>query len=200
LLNMKAKKLSFAILATTLVIFGSCSDDKDKGPSHEFTYGDKAFSLKGANMYLINNSVCCNNHSIRAYSITDGVYSKEPGWGWEAEDYTGETYFLIITLLEPNGGEHGTGEYPMYPWIGEESHTDVRIGYVDFFTVEDGNEIEYAPGDDHDNSPVVIQGGFDVDETLTVSFEGDLLQVLNAVPTTYESARVYFSGQIQAAQ
>jgi hypothetical protein len=198
---MNSKKiLSFVLLAITFML-GSCKDDDDNkstpAPAEEFTFANTTISLKNANFYRISNSVCCNNHSIRAYVITDGVYSNVPGWGWEAEDYTGETYFLIVTLLEPDAGEHGAGEYTMYPWWSEEPYTHERMSYVDLFTTEDENEIEYLTGDDLDTSPVVVEGGMNIGDEMTVSFEGLLLQRVNEELKEYEVAKFWFKGAVR---
>jgi hypothetical protein len=194
------KLLSLAVMAGTFVLIGSCKSDEAEVPNHEFVFNDKTISLAGANIYFLSNSICCNDHSIRSYSITDGVYTNVPGGGWEADDYTGETYFLIITLLEPNGDEHGTGEYPMYPWWDQEPYTNARMSYVDLFTSEGENSLEYLTGDDRDDSPVIIKGGLNIDEKITISFKGQLVHRINSVYDTYEDARLYFSGEVQDVQ
>jgi hypothetical protein len=195
--------LSLALLAVTFAL-GSCKDDEDKDqvktPPEEFVFGATTISLKDANLYRISNSVCCNNHSIRAYVITDGVYSAEPGSGWDAEDYTGETYHFIVTLLEPDATEHGPGEYPMYPWWGEEAYTHERMSYVDLFTTENGNIIEYLTGDDRETSPVVVSGGLNFGEKMTISFKGQITHRINTVYQPYQEAKINFSGTVQDVQ
>jgi hypothetical protein len=198
---MNVRKLLFLVLLpTAVVIFGSCKDDENEEPTLAFVFGNISISLEGANFYLIANNNCCNNHSTRTYVITDGVYSADPGWGWEFDDYTGETYLLIVNLLEPDGAEHGVGEYQMYPWFNEEPYTHERMSYVGLYTTENGNSIRYITGDDRDKSPVVVKGGLNIGDNMTISFEGLLLHQLNQVEQTYEESRLHFSGTVSDVQ
>lgn len=200
---MSSKRLLLLVsMAIAAVIFSSCKDDDndDDAPAAEFVFANTTISLKDANIYRISNNTCCNNHSIRAYVITDGVYSNVPGFGWEADDYTGETYYLIVTLLEPDGAEHGVGEYPMYPWWDLDAYTHERMAYVDLFTTADGNTMEYLTGDDRDTSPVVIKGGMNIGEEMTISFEGQLVYRINQVYQTYEKTHFNFSGKVLDVQ
>jgi hypothetical protein len=69
----------------------------------------------------------------------------------------------------------------MYPWWNEQEYIDERMSYVDLFTTENWNTIEFLTGDDRETPPVVVSGGLNFGEKMTISFEGQITHRINTV-------------------
>jgi hypothetical protein len=191
------------ILTSTLVIavlaFTACSDD-DSSPKKQFSFDGETVTLKGANLYLTYDGNAGNGtHLYRDYFISDGTYTNADGNdGWSMEDYENATYFLAIELATPLEDEIGPGEFPQWSnWTGVETN----ISYIYYESGDGEDEVEYyTDSDTEDNSPVIVSGGVEDGDTMTLKFSGKLKYYFfdgtNWVEETV-SGKFYFKGEVK---
>lgn len=165
------------ILTSTLVIavlaFTACSDD-DSSPKEQFSFDGETIALKDAKIYLTYEGEAGNGtHLYRDYFISDGTYTNADGNdGWSMEDYDNATYFIAVELAVPFEEEIGAGEFPQWSsWTGVETN----ISYIYVESGDGADEVEYyTDNDNEDNSPVIVSGGMEDGDTMTLKFNGKL--------------------------
>jgi hypothetical protein len=159
-------------LMATMGLLSSCKDDEKESPKLEFTFDGETISLKGANLYLTRESTS-SGRPYRDYFISDGTYTNaDNDQGWSLEDYEGATYYLAIELGAPVDGNLTVGEFPSFSsWSNQEDNLAVSYIYLESGTGND--EVEYYSSDE-DNSPVIVSGGLDDGDKMTLKFDGTL--------------------------
>jgi hypothetical protein len=199
---MKAKinsLFALGLLSASLMLLNSCSKD-ESAPKLQFVFNGETLTLKGAHLYLTHNGNCCNDHDYRYYFISDGVYTNADGTdGWSIEDYTDATYFIGVELGVPGGEDFSKGAFPQhYSWnnLGEEDNNASNIYFENADIGE--NYIKYQSPEE-DDSPIVIGGGFDDGETMTLKFNGTLtLYHYDGENWVYEdvTGKFFFKGEV----
>lgn len=171
---MQISKKLIALLMSGVALFSGCSDDNEL--KEQITLNGEKFSLKDANIYLAEESTYAD-HLYRDYFITDGTYTNANGSdGWSIGAYDNATFYLAIELAVPEGETIGAGKYPqLYNWSN--SGADDNISYIYLETAaEDETYVEIYTGEDVvDDSPVVVSGGVDDGETMTLKFDGKVI-------------------------
>jgi hypothetical protein len=168
----------------TMVLLSSCKDDEKVSPKLEkvspkleFVFDGKTISLKGANLYLTgeyNTGGSNVGRPYRDYVISDGIYTNADGdLGWSLDDYDGATYSLVIELFAPVDGDITVGEFPSYAnWDLQEDNSTISFIYLESGTGND--EISYS-STNQNNSPVVVSGGLEDGDKMTLKFDGTLI-------------------------
>jgi hypothetical protein len=199
---MKRKLLTYACVIAT-ALFSSCSEDGgEKKPSLQFVFEGETITLAGAGLYLTGSgSVINGTHKYRNYFISDGEYTNGGGMtGSSLDDYEGETFFLRITLAIPNGEEFGEGEHIQLNNADIAGATQ-KICSVLFESGEGNNQIQYYTHDDiEDASPVIVSGGADDGDKMTLTLDGKLLYYYHNGTNWVEktvTGTFYFTGTVQ---
>ncbi|HMV07663.1 MAG TPA: hypothetical protein PK325_00275 [Cyclobacteriaceae bacterium] len=160
---MNLKNLFSAAAAASILLLAACGDDEKPKPKQEFTFGDQTISLKDANIFIDYNGTFNGTHVYRDYYITDG-----------AANGSGATYYIEFELAVPEGEQISEGEYPAFYNWSSASETS-NIGYVYAESGEDNQYVEIDLLEDADGSDkIVVSGGVDDGETMTVKFNGDV--------------------------
>lgn len=155
---MNLKRTLTGTLAIATLLLGACGDDEKASPKEEFTFGGETISLKDGLLYLDYNGTYNGTHIYRDYLITNAD----------------ETYYILFELAVPNGEEIGSGEYPAFSDWDEPSETS-NIAYIEAEGGEDEEYVElYTPGDADGSDEIVVSGGVDDGDTMTVKFKGTL--------------------------
>jgi hypothetical protein len=188
----KSKLFTLSIIAVTLLL-NSCSKS-DESPKLQFTFNGETITLKGANLYLENESTYLNR-TYRDYFITDGVAVGDGGWSLSS--YTGATYYLAIELASPVDGELVKGSFSQhYNWSNADGELPISYIYL-----ERDNDFYYqSPENNTDTSPVIVSGGLNDGEKMTLKFSGTLTyEHYNGENWVEESVsgKFYFSGVVK---
>jgi hypothetical protein len=129
------------------------------------------------------------------------MYTNDDGDdGWSLEDYDDATYYLAIELAVPLEHEVEAGEYPQYNnWSLPEN--DENMSYIYLESGEGNDYFEYYTEDiDENHEPVVVTGGVDDGDKMTVKFSGRLTYYYYNGTNWVEnsvSGKFYFSGRVQ---
>lgn len=159
---------TLTIFAAFILLLPACSDDDSTPPTKEFSFGENTLALKEANLYLTYEDEY-EEHTYLEYTITDGTYSDEE------DDIIDYTYEIYVYLAVPVDNDFAAGEYPQwYPEDWAEASDD-NVSYTDGWTILN-NEVAWFWTDEEENehAPVVVSGGFEEGETITLEFEGNL--------------------------
>jgi hypothetical protein len=200
---MRMKKILMYGLVLVAVLLSACSGDNEK-PSLQFVFDGNKINLKGAKLYLTEQGNSgSGDHIYRRYAISDGEYTNGGiGKGWNLDNYTGATFLLGIRLNVPNGEQFAAAEFPLF--VSSNLATENQnYGYVLFRSGEGDELVEYYHKDENeDHSPVIVSGGFEDGEKMTLKFSGKLTfkhkdpNSANWVEETV-SGKFYFSGTVQ---
>ena len=194
-MKLKSTLTSFMV-AAFLVLIHSCSSD-DTAPKQQFVINGETITLKGANLYLTGGSNCCNDHDYRDYFITDGEFVS--GSGWSKSDYTNATYYLAVELAVPAANGFEPGEFPIY-YSFSSAPAESNISYIWYENAaNDETYFDCESPETSEHESVVVSGGFDDGETMTVKFTGKLrvyyYDGMNWVDEEL-TGKVYFKGEV----
>ncbi|HET9055135.1 MAG TPA: hypothetical protein VFM90_13235, partial [Cyclobacteriaceae bacterium] len=191
---MNLRRTLTGLLVVGTLLLSACGDDENSDPKKQFTFADEKISLKNANLYLVREDTYSDTHIYRDYFITDGEYNGEGGW--YLESFTGATYYLAVELAVPNEEEFGPGEYPLFGSWSNQEDENANIGYVYFEMGEDEEYVELDLLSDADGEEnVVVSGGVDDGDTMTLKFDGALTHYYfdgEDWVTDNESGKFYF--------
>lgn len=172
---MKVKSIFRSALALAFLILISCGDESSS-PKRQFVINGQTVTLKGANIYLTGEYECCGGMEYREYFISDGEYTNGGGGnGWSIEDYTDATYLIAVQLAILSEDDFEAGEFPLYNSFADALTDLSSASYVYFESAADDNtyfECDTPSGSDHE--PVVVSGGMDDGDTMTLTFNGTL--------------------------
>ncbi len=194
---MRLKSLfTTGLLLASLVLFNSCSKDA-AAPKLQFVFEGETISLTGANLYLTEQSTY-DNRTYRDYFISDGTYTNADGEeGWSLDDYDGATYYLAVELASVVAGDLTIGEFPSYyNWDPAEDNSTISYIYLESGT---GNDAIYYYSNDEDHSPVVVSGGLEDGDKMTLKFNGTLYYEYFDGTNWIESSvtgKFYYSGTV----
>lgn len=195
---MKKSNLILFRLAMCVVVFiSSCDNDDDSTSKSEFICAEETISLEGAKLYLTTEGTQ-GSHNYRIYCISDGIYTNAGLQnGGSFNDYENATYFLAIKLAVPDTDEVGPGDFPQNLYWPEGSNAsgimmqsgegDAQISCFTWDTYED-------------HSPVVVTGGVNDGNKMTLKFEGVIIYKYHNGTTWVEEptpAKFYYTGTIQ---
>lgn len=191
-------KRTAGTLAIAALLLTACGDDEKTALKEQFSFDGETVSLSNANLYLTYEDTYNDTHVYRGYFITDGTFVEGDGWG--LSDYAGATYYIGVELGTPVAGEIGAGEFPLF-----ESYNDTpansNMGYVYMESGEDDAYFEYyVPDDQVNGNPVVVSGGVEDGENMTLKFSGTLTYYhFNGTNWVDESAtgKFYFKGEVE---
>ena len=190
---MKLSLLSFLLISA--VTFSGCSDNTAP-PAREEKFVTDEFTdlLKDAKIYLTYEEVTAFDESepflqehprvIRNYAISNGTYTNAAGGdGYYLNDYTGATYAIIISVMSGTDlavtpgvyaqpvnnltttGDLGTQQWTSFGKQGFIMSTKSPVRFPDklYATIESNDE---------SSVPVVIKGGMNPGNTMTITFSG----------------------------
>lgn len=182
-------------ICTLLVL--SCSDEESH-PEMKFSAGTEIYSLESTKLFLLHENTW-KNRTYRIYVISDGDYTNATGHnGWGLSDYEGASFFLRIDLSSTVNGQLNSGEYPQFgDWPAAQD--DSKISWVYMHSAINGNfSITTPEGNTIDRSPVIVKGGFEDGNKMTLEFEGPLdFDDNNSIePTQCVLGKIYFSGKV----
>jgi hypothetical protein len=149
-----------------LLIAMACGSDEET-PKYELTNEDIAIPLADANIYFQDRSSDSDERISRSYVITDGTY--DGGYIWDLYDYRNATYIIHVQLSVPGGDSYKPGKYPTrYYW---DEDAPELVSYI--IGKKDGYEFETSTNSKY-QSDVVVKGGLEDGEIITISFKGTL--------------------------
>ena len=166
---MNLKKVLSITAVIGIMILGACGDD-EPSRKEQFAFEGKTFGLKEANFYLTDVSTY-DGRQYREYLITDGEYT---------DGFEGSTYFIEVEFAdEVDEDDFETGKFPQwYSW--DDVPETSAMSYLEAWSESEGDADyfyfwtpEEAQNDDHD--PIVISGGINDDQTMTLKFDGTLM-------------------------
>lgn len=169
-------KFRMLLCASLLVIFtvslSGCKDDDEATPKLELRVDGETFSLEDAQIFLRLQGEHEGPQTLltKTYVITDGEIVS--GNGYYMEDYEDATYFIFLQLGIPEGNEWAAGEFVQYRNWGEVP----AGGNASFITsgfLQSNQHILTTPPD-MENDAVIISGGFNPDEKITIRLNGKL--------------------------
>jgi hypothetical protein len=190
---MKTKALALLTLGITFLI--SCNKSNDI-PAQRIVVADVSYSLKGANLYLVNSNTTCYGdncegelvtmtHLVREYIITDGAFDPTDGCAYtipvNLDDlvtcYTGATYVVYVKLSSPASTEIAAGSYPQYHTENEGNIP--ANGNAAFFQMVLENEALFQTHNSASNyDAVLISGGVSDGEKMTFSMQTNVSSTL----------------------
>lgn len=190
------KRFFCLALLITFAVFSGCKDDeKPAGP--QIKIGENKYSLKGAKLYLrIEGSYeGAVNYTYRDYLISDGDLIAGEN-GWSLDDYANATYFIAFetAITSPNAAT--TGHYTLYRFWDDVTDGS-NLSY--FFAEFDGRT--YDTPDSDLKSDIIISGGVNPGEEMTIKFSGEIAHryVDNSTETVvydpYDS-KLFFTGTV----
>jgi hypothetical protein len=189
---MNMKRTLAGMLTVAVLLFSACGDDEKSTPKNQFAFeGEDAFTLKGANLYLVYEGNDGSGHIYRDYIITNGTYVD--GNGWSFDDYTDATYIMAVELGVPEEEELSDGAYPLYSSFSNAAETS-NVSWVSFET--DDNVYYEIHDDAMGEEEVEISGDYDDGETMTVKFSGTLTNSTPEVDVSAEG-KFYFKGKVE---
>jgi len=133
--------------------------------------------------------------------ISDGTLELGAS-GWSLDDYTNATYFIAVELAVPGDAGHGPGEFPQYYNWSDPDAAETNMSYIYFETGEGNSYVEcYSPDESDfvDHSPVIVTGGFDDGDTMTMKFSGGLvIYYYDGANWVYDEVetKLYFKGEV----
>lgn len=163
------KRFFCLALLITFAVFSGCQDDeKPAGP--QIKIGENKYSLKGAKLYLrIEGSYeGAVNYTYRDYLISDGDLIAGEN-GWSLDDYTNATYFIAFETAIASPNTTTTGHYTLHRFW-DDVIDGSNLSY--FFAEFDGRT--YDTPDSDLKSDIVITGGVNPGEKMTIKFSGEI--------------------------
>lgn len=195
---MNLKRTLTGMLAIATLLLSACGDDDNASPKEQFSFDGETVTLKDANLYLTYETEYNETHMYRDYFITDGTYVD--GDGWDLDDYTDATYYIAVELGVPIEEEFGAGEFPLFDSFSD-TPPNSNMSYVYFESGEDEAFVEYfVPDDLVGGDPVVVSGGTDDGETMTLKFNGTLTYYyFNGTDWVEDDVegKFYFKGEVE---
>ncbi|MEO7992021.1 MAG: hypothetical protein ABI663_20890 [Chryseolinea sp.] len=188
LTTSKMKWLGSAFLLAFALTLVNCGGD-DESPALQATVEGKKISLKNAKIYLANEDTY-NDYTYRDYFISDGVPNNSSPWS--LSDYDDATFFIAVELATKSVDGLSSGTYPAIDnWS---TATGDKIAYLYYeVAVPGGDPLEYDNPSDVAGPNVVVKGKFDGDDTMTLSFSGNMV---NDDTEELVATNVYFSGKV----
>jgi hypothetical protein len=167
--------VGFVVLSFALVM--GCSDDETALKKEISIKGDflKDYkkSLRSANLYLLEELVY-EDHLLRTYALSDGTHVG--GTEWDLENYQNATYVLGIQLGIPAGESWTAGNYPLVE-VYETAEVDQNIAFI-YYQARPDEQTSIDVNVTEDGSPVVVSGGLEDGEAMTVKFTGPLYRLV----------------------
>lgn len=189
------KLIKFFALALTILtfLFTSCSDNETavKTIKEKFTFDNKTVTLENAKLYLTyEEDSDIVPITVRKYLITDGTRNETTG-GLE-----GRTYSITIYFVWPTEEGMGSGEYPLFDSFGaSEPH---RMSWIELNSEGDVEYYNYqTPANVVNGSPIIISGGFEDEDTMTLTFTGTLTSTDEDWVEKPVSGTFHFEGEVQ---
>jgi len=194
------QRLLAKLFFVLFISFTACHDD-DNAPSFQFTTTSSKYSLDRAKLYLTkeNDYVTASgtSYTYRDYFITDGTLIEGED-GNTMSDYNSSTYLIGVSISTPKSKTLGSGEYPQYgKWFFVPEGSNMSIIYSEasdgtMFSTQDENE---------DTSPVVISGGINDGDEMTLKFNGKLTKFQYdaagaLVEGSAETAELFYTGKV----
>jgi hypothetical protein len=133
------------------------------------------YSLKANKIYLTREGNYNGNtaYTYRDFMITDGTLN-EGADGWDLDEFTNATYYIAIELSTPSTNTLGPDEFPQYSnWSLVPENSNMSYIYSEAGEAADYLEV-YTDDDNADLSPVVVTGGLDGEDKITLQFNGKL--------------------------
>lgn len=129
---------------------------------------------------------------FREYVITDGTYNETTG-------FTAQTYYATVFLLWPNEEDLGPGEFPLFADLTDGSETEKMA----FLELSSGENVAFynlkVPENVVRGNPVVIAGGVEDGDRMTLTFSGTLsyFHLEGQTPVTEDvSGKLHFEGEV----
>jgi hypothetical protein len=192
------RDVNASLLVFIIVILSGCKDDEAVQPVRKLTAADQTYSLKNAKVYLRAESETegVPKFLYRTYLITDGEIVS--GGGFSETNYENETFFIVIQLGIPEGGEWSTGEFLQYRNWGD-APNDANVSF--FTSLFMGELDEYYRTHDTENTPLLVKGGIDPGDKVSFTFTGkfgfERLETTSGLwIVTSENSTLSFTGKI----
>jgi hypothetical protein len=164
------KKFLPALLVVFSVFLLSGCKDEETGPLLQFQTDNKTISLKDAKLYLriegqYEGAV---DYTYRDYLISDGELLPDKN-GFSLDHYTNATYFIAFELAIAEPDPYTTGSYTLHRFW--DNVTDgSNLSY--FFAGFEDKTVDTP--DSGTKSPIIIKGGLEPGQTMTIAFDGEL--------------------------
>lgn len=162
---MNYRKILPGVFAVIVLLLSACGDDEKSSPKQQFTFEDGTISLKDVNLFLTDDEFYDGETgNYREYIITDGDANG-----------TGATFYIEVELGNEADEVLVAGTYPQYEnW--SEAPDNSNVSYI-YSEIGDGDDyMELYPTDDaNGDDDVVISGGMEDGETMTLKFNGTLM-------------------------
>lgn len=191
---MEMKWISFVSLLvfTFCLAFLSGCKDEDEGPLLRFQTDDKSYSLKDAKLYLkLEGSYeGAVNYTYRDYLISDGELIEGQN-GWSMDDYTNATYFIAFELASADPNSIAPGDFPLHRFwdnVTNGSNLSYFFGEFDELTIDTPNS--------NPTTPIVITGGTEPGDKMTIKFSGKIAYRSEAGELTPFDGKLDFTGTI----
>lgn len=188
---MKNFLSSTLFLAFSILILISCKDD-DAEPKLEFQTDNKTISLKEAKLYLrvqggYEGAV---NYTYRDYMISDGELLPDKN-GFSLDHYSNATYFIALEVASANPNLPMAGEYTLHRFW--DNVTDgSNLSYI-FAGFEDKT---VDTPDSGTKSPIIIIGGLEPGQTMTIEFDGEIAYRSGSGELTPFEGKLNFTGTV----
>jgi hypothetical protein len=195
---MRIKSLFIYSLIVGGGLVSSCKDDEV--PNQQIDLNGKTFSLKGANLYLIDQYIA-DGREFLTYAISDGTYINSSGChGLCLDDYDDETYFFSFILGSFVNGEVVLGKYRMHLDLDvppqDEKMCYIRMDYQDT-TTPGYIYLESIRSNANEPSPFIITGGLEGGQKMTIKFSGNLILFSNSPYGSLPlKSSIYYSGSV----
>lgn len=169
----KIKPCLWRVVMYAVVVFSagvqSCNDDEST--KLQFTFDgsgeEVSFSLEGANIYLTENGENNDALNYNFYAISDGTYKN--GDGSSLSHYDNATYCFMINLAYSKTTGMTSGEFPT-----RDMSDLTSTGNGSYIRIRKENDQTNLSSDDGDDSPVIVTGGVNNGEKMTLKFKGAL--------------------------
>jgi hypothetical protein len=154
------------VLPVLFLIIGIGCSKEDEGPEYYLTVEGKQTPLKNTKVYMVENTWDYSEIDYRRFVITDGEFNGTQ-WISEMDAFDNATYKLDVYIAVPNDSTFKQGAYPIkYIWNDAGNFSSIEI------QTNDVRATSYVEGID-----VVVKGGLDDKQIITLSFSGDLLGI-----------------------
>lgn len=166
---MKKTILFLSFFSLSLMVLTSCGGDDETSPKKlQIVIDGETISLEGSTFYMGGEEAAGNGtHKYRYYYI---------------ENQSITLYFEIAVL---NDADFGPGSYPnRSSWSGV---VDATISYIEF----SNSVYQLSSLTSGDFDPIVVKGGTDIGEEMTISFNGMLNDGADGVEVSF-----YYSEEV----
>lgn len=185
---MNPKRILVSALVIATLLLTACGDDDKPAKKEQFSFADTTFTLTDGKIYLDDFGTYNETHVYQDYFITN------EGDGVDAP------YYISFELAVPIGEEIGAGKYPAF-WDWDLPSETSNISYLYAEGGEDEGEFELDLLEDADGSDdLVVSGGVEEGETMTVSFKGTLSYYHfdgEDWVTENITGQIYFKGKVE---